>query len=115
MKICARWATPLHAREQLVVFLRGASVQIKMQRPQEQALDQDARDQTGRFGRNKALTFAAMGVENSEKYFSQQWFIAFGALGGRSHLLRFQWVAMIRQSIRYISNPKVSLGDGALR
>jgi hypothetical protein len=40
---------------------------------------------------------------------------AFGALGGRSHLLRFQWVAMIRQSIRYISNPKVSLGDGALR
>ncbi len=33
----------------------------------------------------------------------------FGALGGRSHLLRFQWVAAILYRIRYISNPKVPL------
>jgi hypothetical protein len=32
----------------MVVFVRGALVQIKMRRPQEQALDKDARDQTGK-------------------------------------------------------------------
>ena len=34
---------------------------------------------------------------------------AFGALGGRSHLLRIQWVTEILYSIRYISDPKVRL------
>jgi hypothetical protein len=34
---------------------------------------------------------------------------AFGALGGRSHLLQFQWVAAILCSIRCISDPKVPL------
>jgi hypothetical protein len=34
---------------------------------------------------------------------------AFGALGGRTHLLRFQRVTAILYSIRCISNPKVPL------
>src|ERR1700676_2577596 len=71
-----RWATPLPSREQMVVFLRGALVQKKMRRPQEQALDQGARDQTGKITRNKVLTFAAsnnVGVEKSRKHFSHQW------------------------------------------
>jgi hypothetical protein len=53
-----RWATLLSSREQMVVFVRGAFVQIKMQRPQEQTLDQEARDQTGKICANQILTFA---------------------------------------------------------
>jgi hypothetical protein len=50
----------------MVVFLRGALVQIKMRRPQEQTLDQEARDQTGKICANKILAFAMgnnVGVE----------------------------------------------------
>src|SRR6266851_7736738 len=67
-----RWATPLPSREQMVVFLRGALVQKKMRRPQEQALDQDARDQTGKICTEQSVS-NNVGVEKSRKHFSHQW------------------------------------------
>ena len=106
-----RWATPLPSREQMVVFLRRALVQKKMRRPQEQALDQDARDQTGKICTEQSTNIRCVsnnvGVEKSRKYFSYQWLVAYGALGGRSHLLRFQWLIRMSRIERCPSNPKV--------
>ena len=49
-----------------------------------------------------------MWEKNREKLFISMTY-ALGALGGRSHLLRYQWVAAILYSIRCISSPKVPL------
>jgi hypothetical protein len=62
-----RLAAPLPSREQMVVFLRGALVQLKMRRAHQRA-----RIKQGRYARNRALTFAVsnnVGVEKSRKYF----------------------------------------------
>lgn len=68
-----RWATLLAAREQMVVFLRGVLVQIKMRRPQEQTLDQEGRDQTGKICAKQILTFAVgnnVGVKIAKTFFA---------------------------------------------
>jgi hypothetical protein len=67
-----RWATPLFSLEQMVVFVRGALVQIKIRRPQEQALDKDARDQTGKICTEQNTDVRCgnnVGVEKRENIF----------------------------------------------
>src|SRR6266702_967737 len=67
-----RWPTLPPSREQMVVFFRGVLVQIKMRRPQEQTLDQQARDQTGKICAKQNTSLAGgnnVGGEDREKTF----------------------------------------------
>jgi hypothetical protein len=56
----------------MVVFIRRVLVQIKMRRPQEQTLDQQARDQTGKICAKQNTSLAGgnnLGGEDREKTF----------------------------------------------
>ena len=91
----------------MVVFLRGALVQIKMQRPQEQTLDQHARYQNREDLRETNTSLRCnVGVEVRETFAASMTY-ALGALGGRSHSRRFQWVAEMGKEARCISRQSV--------